>query len=200
MSQSTQIRVFLVRHGETEWSRSGRHTGRTDVPLAAEGRDRARLIGQFLKGRAFGLVLTSPLGRARETCDLAGFGAHAAVDTNLVEWDYGVHEGLTTMDIRAAGDPRWSVWTSPITGGESLEQVYARACNVADRIAATTSGDVVLFAHGHILRILAAAWIRLPAITGRYLALDTATVSMLGYERQTPVIREWNVTPTIHQL
>ena len=91
MSQSTQIRVFLVRHGETEWSRSGRHTGRTDVPLAAEGRDRARLIGQFLKGRAFGLVLTSPLGRARETCDLAGFGAHAAVDTNLVEWDYGVH-------------------------------------------------------------------------------------------------------------
>lgn len=197
MSQSTKQRVFLVRHGETEWSRSGQHTGRTDIPLTEDGRERARLIGHFLKGCEFGLVLTSPLGRARETCELAGLAATAEVDVNLLEWDYGIYEGRTTQDIRVDCDPQWSVWMSPMTGGESLQQVYARACKIVERVAAETeAGDVALFAHGHILRILAAAWIGLSAITGRHLALDTATVSVLGYERQTRVIREWNVTPT----
>jgi probable phosphoglycerate mutase len=186
--------ICLVRHGETEWSRDGRHTGRTDIALTGEGRRRAKLLGGHLAGRTFGLVLTSPLARAKDTCDLAGFGAVAQLDDNLLEWDYGVYEGRTTLDIREKDDPDWSVWLSPIKGGESLGDVYARALRVVTRVRGT-SGDVAIFAHGHILRILAAAWIGLPAITGRSLALDTATVSLLGYERKTPVIREWNVTP-----
>lgn len=186
--------VYLIRHGETEWSKSGQHTGRTDIPLTAEGRDRARRIGRYLGDKPFDLVLASPMDRARETCELAGFAANCQVDTDLLEWDYGVFEGRTTLEIRASEDPHWSVWLSPITGGESLEQVYARAGRIVERLAAV-DGDAALFAHGHILRILAAAWIGQPAIMGRFLALDTATVSLLGYERQTRVIREWNVTP-----
>jgi broad specificity phosphatase PhoE len=192
-SSGPQQKIFLIRHGETEWSRSGQHTGRTDIPLTEEGRERARVIGQYVKGRAFARVLTSPLLRAKETCSLAGLDSQAEAEPNLVEWDYGIYEGRTTLDIRKT-DPCWSVWLSPIEGGEALEQVAARAKKVIDRAAAET-GDVALFAHGHILRILAATWIGLPPITGRYLALDTATISILGYERQTRVIREWNVTP-----
>lgn len=187
--------VYLVRHGETEWSKSGKHTGRTDIPLTEEGRERARRIARYLQGRKFDLVLSSPLGRAKETCELAGFAAKAQLDDSLLEWDYGVYEGRTTLEIRADEDPQWSVWLSPITGGESLQQVYARAMSIVERLAASETQEAVVFAHGHILRILAAAWIGLPAITGRTLALDTATVSLLGYERQTRVIREWNVTP-----
>jgi broad specificity phosphatase PhoE len=192
-SSGPQQKVFLIRHGETEWSRSGQHTGRTDIPLTEEGRVRARIIGQYVKGRTFAKVLTSPLTRAKETCSLAGLDGQAEIDDDLREWDYGIYEGRTTLDIRKT-DPCWSVWLSPIEGGEALDHVAARAKKVIDR-AAAESGDVALFAHGHILRILAATWIGLPPITGRYLALDTATVSMLGYERQTRVIREWNVTP-----
>lgn len=187
--------IYLVRHGETEWSKSGKHTGRTDIPLTEEGRERARRIARYLAGRKFDVVLSSPLGRARETCELAGFGANAEIDDRLLEWDYGVYEGRTTLEIRASEDPHWSVWLSPINGGESLQQVYARATGIVERLTAQEGEHAVVFAHGHILRILAAAWIGLPPITGRLLALDTATVSLLGYERQTRVIREWNVTP-----
>ena len=184
--------VFLVRHGETEWSRTGQHTGRTDLPLTALGQERAKVIGAYLKGRKLS-VRTSPLLRARETCLLAGMADSAVVDDDLREWDYGIYEGRTTLDIRKE-NPAWSIWLSPITGGESLNQVAARAHRVVDR-ALTENGDVALFAHGHILRVLAACWIGLPPITGRYLALDTATVSVLSYERQTRVIRHWNVVP-----
>ncbi len=184
--------IFLVRHGETEWSRSGQHTGRTDIPLTAEGREKAQALGHFLRGKELS-VRTSPLIRARDTCRLAGFADNAVVDEDLREWDYGIYEGRTTLEIRK-GNPDWSIWLSPIPNGESLEQVAARALQVIAR-AVTAETDVAIFAHGHILRIFAACWIGLPPITGRYLALDTATVSVLGYERQTRVIRHWNVAP-----
>ena len=184
--------IFLVRHGETEWSRSGQHTGRTDIPLTAEGREKAQALGHFLRGKELS-VRTSPLIRARDTCRLAGFADNAVVDEDLREWDYGIYEGRTTLEIRK-GNPDWSIWLSPIPNGESLEQVAARARQVIAR-AVEAEPSVALFAHGHILRILAACWIGLPPITGRYLALDTATVSVLGYERQTRVIRHWNVAP-----
>ena len=184
--------IFLVRHGETEWSRSGRHTGRTDVPLTAEGAARARAIGHVLEGRSLS-VWTSPLERARETCRLAGFAGTATVDPDLREWDYGEYEGRTTMDIRK-DSPGWSVWLSPITGGESLDQVAERARRVIERVT-STERDAVLFSHAHFLRILAACWIGQPPITGRYLGLDTASISVLGYERVTRVIRGWNWTP-----
>jgi probable phosphoglycerate mutase len=182
--------ILLVRHGETEWSRSGRHTGRTDVALTAEGERRAQALGRELMGRSL-TVWTSPLGRARETCRLAGFADGAKIDEDLLEWDYGIYEGRTTPDIRKE-TPDWSIWLSPIPGGESLEQVAARAQRVVDRAIAAGDRDIVIFAHGHILRILAACWIGLPPITGRFLALDTASLSVLGYERQTPVIQRWN--------
>jgi broad specificity phosphatase PhoE len=184
--------LFLIRHGETEWSLNGRHTGRTDIPLTAEGRLRAEAIGRVLRGRQL-TVWTSPLERARETCRLAGFADSAKVDDDLREWDYGIYEGLTTEEIRRE-KPDWSVWLSPIVNGESLEQVADRARRVIGR-ATGADGDVGLFSHAHILRILAACWIGLPPLTGRYLALDTGGVSVLGYERQTRVIRHWNFTP-----
>jgi broad specificity phosphatase PhoE len=184
--------VFLIRHGETEWSRAGRHTGRTDIPLNVEGRLRAEMIGRQLRGRKL-TVWTSPLERARETCRLAGFADQATVDDDLREWDYGIYEGRTTAEIRSE-TPSWSVWLSPIVNGESLAQVAERAQRVIAHVTAATDGDVGLFAHGHILRILAACWMGLPPIIGRYLALDTASISILGYERQTRVMRQWNLT------
>lgn len=184
--------VFLIRHGETEWSRTGRHTGRTNVPLTDEGRSAAEDLGQALQGLKLE-VWTSPLDRASETCRLAGFPA-AHIDDDLREWDYGIYEGRTTLEIRQE-TPDWSVWLSPIVNGESLDQVADRARRVIDRVIATAEGDLGLFAHGHILRILASCWIGLPPVTGRFLALDTATISVLGYERQTRVIRRWNMPP-----
>jgi len=184
--------VFLVRHGETEWSRSGQHTGRTDIPLTEEGRRQAESLGRVLRGREF-TVWTSPLGRARETCGLAGLDGSAQIVEDLREWDYGIYEGRTTHEIREK-TPAWSIWLSPIAQGESLDQVAARAERVVERILAT-EGDVCLFSHGHLLRILASCWIKLPPITGRYLALDTASLSVLGYERQTRVVRQWNYQP-----
>jgi broad specificity phosphatase PhoE len=185
--------VFLIRHGETEWSRTGRHTGRTDVPLTPEGKLRAEAIGRALRGRALS-AWTSPLQRARETCRLAGFADGARVDDDLREWDYGAYEGRTTLEIRQE-TPEWSVWLSPIVNGESLDQVAVRARRVIDWAIAHGDGDLALFSHGHLLRILAACWIGLPPVTGRFLALDTASISVLGYERQTRVIRKWNSTP-----
>jgi broad specificity phosphatase PhoE len=185
------MQIILVRHGETEWSRSGQHTGRTDIPLTEEGRARARALGEQLQG-AQGTVWTSPLVRARETCELAGFGAAAVIEPDLLEWDYGIYEGRKTLEIRAE-QPDWSVWLSPITGGEQLEEVAERAQRVIGRVV--KSGGGLLFAHGHILRVLAACWMGLPPLAGRYLSLDTASISVLGFERQTRVIRQWNVTP-----
>ncbi len=193
MPAAPNQQIFLVRHGETEWSISGQHTGRTDIPLTARGERQAVAIGHYLAGREL-KVLTSPLGRARETCRLAGLAGKAEVVGDLREWDYGIYEGRTTSDIRAS-DPSWSIWLSPITDGESLQQVAARAQNVIDRVAGDPANDYALFAHGHILRILGACWIGHPPITGRNLALETATVGKLGYERQTRVIWQWNTAP-----
>jgi broad specificity phosphatase PhoE len=192
----TRQNVFIVRHGETEWSASGQHTGRTDVPLTAAGRRHAEAIGRWLSGRTVS-VCTSPLSRARETCALAGFEGSAQVDEDLREWDYGIYEGRTTNEIRRE-TPEWSVWLSPILGGESLDQVADRAQRVIGRVQALAPGDVALFAHGHILRVFAACWIGLPPVTGRYLALDSASISVLGYERETRVIRTWNLGVAEH--
>ena len=187
-------RIFLIRHGETEWSAAGRHTGRTDMPLTNAGKRDAERLGSVLAGLSFD-AFTSPLQRAKETAGLAGFPA-ARIDDDLCEWDYGVYEGRTTLDIRKE-TPEWSVWLSPITGGESLEDVATRANRVIARILETATGDVGLFAHGHFLRIFAACWMEMPPLAGRRLGLDTATISILGYERQTRVIRRWNVGTTL---
>ena len=182
--------IWLVRHGETEWSRTGQHTGRTDVPLTVEGERRAQALGQIMASKTFGLVLTSPLLRARETCRLAGFGDQARRNDNLVEWDYGSFEGRTTAEIQLT-HPSWSVWQNDIPGGETVEQVAERARSVIEEALAAT-GDVALFSHGHILRILTACWLGLPPTSGRLFGLDTGSVSVLGYERTTKVIRAWN--------
>jgi broad specificity phosphatase PhoE len=184
--------LWLIRHGETEWSRSGAHTGRTDLPLTDTGRAKAQAIGQYLSGHSFALVLTSPLARARETCRLAGFGDVAVIEPNLLEWDYGDYEGRTTADIRSER-PGWNLWVHGVPNGESLEQVAQRARAVIDR-ASAVEGHVALFAHGHILRILTACWLGLAPIDGRLFALTTASVSILGYERETRVITLWNRT------
>jgi broad specificity phosphatase PhoE len=182
--------IWLVRHGETEWSKSGQHTGRTDIPLTPVGEAQARTLGRHLAGRRFALVLTSPLGRARETCRLAGYDAAAEVSDDLLEWDYGIYEGRTTSAVRAE-QPGWSIWTTSIPKGETVEQVGERTRRVIAR-AERVDGDVALFAHAHVLRILSACWIGLPPIHGRNLTLGTASISVLGYERETRVIQVWN--------
>ena len=184
------LQLWLIRHGETEWSASGQHTGRTDLPLTLEGKLHARQIARFLGGRVFALVLTSPLQRARETCRLAGYGGSAVIDANLREWDYGEYEGRTTPQIQIER-PGWSLWRDGVIGGESLEQLANRAQKAIDR-ALSSSSDVLVFAHGHILRVLTACWLGLPPEAGRLFALGTASVSILGYERDTRVITQWN--------
>jgi probable phosphoglycerate mutase len=183
-------RIWLVRHGETTWSRSGQHTGRTDIPLTADGERQGLALGRHLAGRRFALVLTSPLARARETCRLAGFADVAEIVEDLREWDYGIYEGRTTADVRAA-QPGWSIWTTPVPEGETVEQVGDRARRVIER-ADAVPGDVALFAHAHVLRILGACWMGLPPIHGRNLTLGTASLSVLGYERETRVVQVWN--------
>lgn len=180
--------VVLVRHGDTEWSRNGRHTGLTDIPLTEEGRRHARLAGERLRGLRFALVLTSPLQRAVETCRLAGFDG--AVRQDLREWDYGEYEGRRTVDIRKER-PGWSLWRDGVPGGETLDQVAHRADRVVEEVGAV-EGDVAVFAHGHVLRVLATRWLGLNPRQGCLFALDPATISILGYERETPVIRLWN--------
>jgi len=186
----------LIRHGETEWSRSGAHTGRTDLPLTAAGEAHAAEIGRSLAGRRFALVLTSPLQRARETCRLAGFGDGARIEPNLREWDYGDYEGRTSAEIQKTA-PGWTIWRGPVPGGETIEQVALRAQKAIDHALAEAPagrGDVALFAHGHLLRILAACWLGLPPDAGKLFALSTASWSILGYERETRVIELWNCT------
>jgi broad specificity phosphatase PhoE len=184
--------LWLIRHGETEWSRSGAHTGCTDLPLTPEGRTKAVALSGILRGRRFALVLTSPLQRASETCRLAGYGAEARIEPDLREWDYGDYEGRTTAEIQKEV-PGWSVWVNGVPNGEAIETVAGRAEAVIAR-AIAVNGDVALFAHGHILRILAARWLELSPECGRLFALATASVSTLGYERSTRVITRWNFT------
>jgi probable phosphoglycerate mutase len=182
--------AVLVRHGETEWSRSGKHTGRTDVPLTEHGRAQAQAVGEALRGRDFALVLTSPLERARETCRLAGFDDQAQTRDELMEWDYGAYEGRTTPEVREER-PGWTLWRDGVPSGETIEQVAERVDRVIEEIRGP-DGDALLFAHGHVLRVLTARWLGLEPHAGRLFALDPATLSALGYERETPVIRVWN--------
>jgi probable phosphoglycerate mutase len=223
------VEIWLVRHGETEWSADGRHTSVTDIPLTERGRERARELRDYLAGRKFAAVLVSPMKRARETCEIAGYGDVAVVDDDLMEWNYGESEGKTTAEMRAKYGPQWSVWTSPIVGGESVEQVgvradrvIARAVNLAAAAVEKATSQrqdvgrpeamepmsqerdmghpdskdgaerVALFAHAHILRILAVRWVGLPAVDGAKLALGTGSVSVLGFERETRVVQRWN--------
>lgn len=184
--------VWLVRHGETEWARLGRHTGRTDIPLTDAGREQALALGARLAGRSFSLVLTSPLSRAAETAALAGYGDLALPDDDLMEWDYGALEGRTTPDIQTEF-PDWAIWTGSWPGAETVEQVGQRVDRVIARcLAPDVSGDVLLFAHGHLLRVLAARWLQLPPENGGLFALSTATVSIVGWDRGRPVIETWN--------
>ena len=183
-------RLWIVRHGETEWSASGRHTSRTDVPLTRPGEEQAAGLRERLAGIAFALVLTSPRRRALETCRLAGFGGRAIVDDDLAEWDYGADEGRTTAEIRR-DRPGWTIWRDGPSGGETIDQVAARAERVIAR-ARAADGDVLAFAHGHLLRILGARWVGLAAVDGRALLLEPATLSILGWEHESPVIARWN--------
>jgi broad specificity phosphatase PhoE len=186
--------LVLARHGETEWTRSGRHTGRTDIDLTDAGRNDAREIGRALAGRTFALVLVSPMHRALETARLAGFRDVEVVE-DLREWDYGNYEGRTTLEIRQEV-PGWTVWTYPSPAGETAEEVAARVDRVITRVRAL-DGDVVIFGHGHSLRVLGARWCDLPPTDGRAVALDPASICVLGYERETPVIRTWNWSATL---
>ena len=200
MNDDANVELWLVRHGETEWSADGRHTSTTDIPLTERGRERARELRDYLAGRKFAAVFVSPMQRARETCDIAGYGEVAIVDQNLMEWNYGEGEGKTTAEMREKYGPQWSVWNSQIVGGESVQQVGERADKVIERALAAIaigsnagkSRQVALFAHAHILRILAVRWIGLPAVNGAKLALGTGSLSVLGFERETRVISRWN--------
>jgi broad specificity phosphatase PhoE len=182
--------IVLVRHGATEWSVSGRHTGRTDVPLTEEGRAQARAVGAALDGRTFAAVFVSPMSRARETCRLAGYGDEAEVVDDLREWDYGEYEGRTTAEIRTEV-PNWTVWDGDLPDGESRADLGARADRVIGR-AMAVDGDVALFAHGHILRVVTARWCELAPDQGRRFLLETGTTSVLGWEHEYRGIRLWN--------
>jgi broad specificity phosphatase PhoE len=194
MSDATQRRpeVVVIRHGETEWSLEGRHTGRTDVPLTKRGRREAACIPTLLAGRTFARVLVSPLERAVETCALAGYGDVAEVRPDLMEWDYGAYEGLTSEQIQAQ-HPGWSLWDDGVPGGEEVEAVGTRVDRVIAEVR-SVPGDVALFAHGHVLRILTARWLSLDAGEGRRFALDAGGVGSLGHEHADSVIRTWNHT------
>lgn len=204
-----KVELWLVRHGETAWSLSGAHTSFTDIPLTDRGRERAVELREYLKGKEFAGVLVSPRQRAQETARIAGFGEVMQVEEDLQEWNYGESEGKTTKEMRAKyDDPEWSVWTRPIVGGETVEAVGARADKVIARalgmagqgvsgLAGQSAGDggtrrVALFAHAHILRILAARWLGLEATGGKLFAFGTGAVSVLGFERETRVVVHWN--------
>ena len=187
------MQIVLVRHGETEWSRSGQHTSRTDLPLVEEGRKRAVALGPLLAKWEFSLVLTSPLRRARETCELAGYGDRAEVCEDLRERDYGEYEGLTTPQIWER-DPGWSLWTHGCPGGEQPARVSARADEVLKRMS-SAGGDAVAFAHGHILRVVTARWLQMEVAAGSRFALGTGSLSVLGFERETQVLQLWSRAP-----
>jgi broad specificity phosphatase PhoE len=187
------MEIIIVRHGETEWSLAGRHTGRTDLPLTDEGRRRAALLAPELAGRSIQLVLCSPLRRARQTCELAGFSDVAVVCDDLREWDYGEYEGMTTAEIRRE-HPAWNLWRDGCPGGESPDQVGARADRALERLRSAGS-EALAFAHGHILRVLTARWIGMAPSAGARFALSAGAMSGLGFERETEVLALWNATP-----
>ena len=192
--QPVERQLWLARHGETDWSRSGQHTSHTDLPLTEIGRMQAMALGARLRDRPFALVLTSPLMRAADTARIAGFGDVLAVDDDLREWDYGEFEGRKTDEIRVQF-PGWSIWRGPWPGGETIDQVAARADRVVARVRAI-DGDVLAFSHGHLLRVLAARWLGHEPEAGDMLALSTGSISVLGWEREEPVIERWNETCT----
>jgi probable phosphoglycerate mutase len=184
--------AYLCRHGETEWAKTGQHTGLTDLPLTARGEDEARRLGERLKGLKFAQVFTSPLRRAHRTCELAGFGDRAVVDADLVEWDYGRYEGRTSLEIRRE-QPDWHIFEHGCPGGESVADVAARADRMVERLR-TVEGDALVFSSGHFLRMLTARWVGLPPTGGAAFHLDTASLSIVAYERalHEPVVRLWN--------
>lgn len=193
MAESEQ-KVYVVRHGETEWSISGQHTGITDIPLTENGRNQVKCLQPVLANEVFALVLTSPLHRARETCKLSGLGDKAEVEPNLVEWNYGEYEGVTSKEIHKTV-PGWLVFNDGAPGGETPEQIGARADRVIQRVRAV-QGNVALFAHGHIFRVLVARWLDLPATAGRNFLLDTGTLNILSYYRGYPAVKIWNAPLT----
>jgi broad specificity phosphatase PhoE len=182
--------VFLVRHGETEWSVSGQHTGITDIPLTENGCRAARRLEPLLSKTEFALVLSSPLERARKTGELAGLGARMQIDPDLIEWNYGEYEGLTPAQIHRTA-PGWMIFSDGCPGGESPDQVGDRVDRVIGRVRAV-AGRVALFAHGHVFRVFAARWIGLPPTHGRHFLLDTSTLNILGYYRGIPAVKCWN--------
>ena len=194
MENNEQI-VYIIRHGETEWSLNGQHTGVTDIPLTENGRTLAKILQPVLAKESFALVLTSPLQRARETCKLSGLGDQADVDTNLMEWNYGEYEGITSRQIHETV-PGWLVFNDGAPGGETPEQIGARADRVIARVR-SVRGVVALFAHGHILRVLVARWLDLPATAGRNFLLDTGTLNILSYYRGYPAVKTWNAPLTL---
>ncbi|SDD02214.1 histidine phosphatase family protein [Paraburkholderia lycopersici] len=182
--------VWLIRHGETEWSRSGQHTGRTDIALTEHGREQARSLAPSLAAQRFDAVLCSPMSRAIETCQLAGLGDQMTISADLHEWDYGIYEGRTTADIRRA-EPGWSVWHSRIAHGEDLDRIQARAAAVVENLL-VMRGRVALFSHAHFLRAVGGCWVSGSAALGEHLYLDTASVSVLGFDHESRAIRRWN--------
>jgi probable phosphoglycerate mutase len=184
------MNLYCIRHGETEWSLSGQHTGVTDIPLTEKGRDLARRLGPALSGNRFSLVLVSPLKRALETCALAGLAGEAQIEPDLVEWNYGTYEGLTPAKIRES-NPGWMVFRDGCPEGETPEEVGARVDRIISRVL-KEDGDVALFAHGHVLRTLAARWIGLPPRDGAHFLLDTGTLCVLGFYRDERAVRVWN--------
>ena len=182
--------VYLIRHGETKWSLSGQHTGITDIPLTENGRKVATLLAPVLAKERFTLVLTSPLTRARTTCELAGLGSDAEIDRDLMEWNYGEYEGLTAEQIHAKA-PGWMIFADGCPAGETPEQVGDRVDRVIAR-ARAVQGHVALFAHGHLFRVFAARWLGLPAAAGRHFLLDTATLNILSYYHGIPAVKRWN--------
>ena len=184
------VTLVLVRHGETEWSKSGRHTGRTDLPLTDEGRRVAERLAQRLAAWNFSAVFSSPLRRAQDTCQVAGLHDKVQLRPELLEWDYGPYEGLTSVQIQAK-EPGWTLWTHGTPGGESVASVEARVDHFLSEVR-ELSGTVVAFSHGHLLRVLAARWVRLAPLDGRVFTLGTASVSVLGGEHHSPVVQLWN--------
>jgi broad specificity phosphatase PhoE len=194
-----RLEIWLVRHGETEWSVTGAHTGITEVPLTDRGRSQAAMIGRQLEGKHFVRVLTSPRERAKDTCRLAGFGNVAEIEDGIQEWNYGSYEGKTTSEIRQVR-PEWSIWRDGVPDGETIDQVATRAKKIIVDCE-RGPGPVLLFSHAHFLRVLAACWLGLPAEAGRLFGMDVASLSVLGYERENRVIRLWNdpASPMSHR-
>ncbi len=192
MAKSALPRIYLARHGETAWSLSGQHTGTTDLPLTANGESNARRLGELIGNVKFAKVYSSPLKRALRTCQLAGYGEHVELDDDLVEWDYGQYEGITTIEIRK-NRPDWQLFRDGCPGGESPQDVGVRAERVVERVRGV-DGDVLIFSSGHFLRVLVARWLGLEPGAGRYFLLSTATLSIVGYEHKLdePVVRLWN--------